>query len=79
MAQFHMDLTDDKGFFCGKILADLGATVIKVETPGGDASRAIAGRRASIRGSMRDIISYVILACPESKRTIKNKSKVIEL
>jgi benzylsuccinate CoA-transferase BbsE subunit len=36
-----LDLTDEKGFLCGKILGDLGADVIKVERPGGDASRDI--------------------------------------
>jgi crotonobetainyl-CoA:carnitine CoA-transferase CaiB-like acyl-CoA transferase len=36
-----LDLTDDKGFLCGKILADLGVNVIKVERPGGDPSRYI--------------------------------------
>jgi len=36
-----LDLTDDKGFLCGKILADLGADVIKVEKPGGDKARNI--------------------------------------
>lgn len=34
-----LDLTDDRGFLCGKILGDLGAEVIKIERPGGDTSR----------------------------------------
>jgi benzylsuccinate CoA-transferase BbsE subunit len=38
-----LDLTDDKGFLCGKILADLGVNVIKVERPGGDPSRMMGG------------------------------------
>jgi crotonobetainyl-CoA:carnitine CoA-transferase CaiB-like acyl-CoA transferase len=38
-----LDLTDDKGFLCGKILADLGVNVIKVEKPGGDPSRNVGG------------------------------------
>jgi crotonobetainyl-CoA:carnitine CoA-transferase CaiB-like acyl-CoA transferase len=38
-----LDLTDEKGFLCGKILADLGVNVIKVEQPGGDPSRNTGG------------------------------------
>ena len=34
-----LDLTDEKGHLCGKVLGDFGADVIKVEKPGGDASR----------------------------------------
>ncbi|MFC1535058.1 CaiB/BaiF CoA transferase family protein [Thermodesulfobacteriota bacterium] len=36
-----LDLTDERGFLCGKILGDLGADVIKVERPGGDPARRI--------------------------------------
>lgn len=49
MAELHgmlspyrvLDLTDEKGFLCGKLLGDLGADVIKVERPGGDPGRSI--------------------------------------
>ncbi|MDD5190530.1 MAG: CoA transferase [Dehalococcoidales bacterium] len=34
-----LDLTDEKGYLCGKILGDLGAEVIKIEPPGGDPGR----------------------------------------
>ena len=29
-----LDLTDEKGLFCGKVLGDFGADVIKIEKPG---------------------------------------------
>ncbi len=36
-----LDLADEKGLLCGKILGDMGADVIKVEKPGGDPARSI--------------------------------------
>ncbi len=36
-----LDLTDQKGFACGKILAAMGVETIKVEKPGGDPARLI--------------------------------------
>ena len=35
-----LDLTDAKGFLCGRILGDMGADVVKIEPPGGDPDRA---------------------------------------
>jgi len=36
-----LDLTDEKGFLCGRILGDFGVDVVKIEPPGGDPSRNI--------------------------------------
>lgn len=36
-----LDLADEKGMLCARLLGDLGADVIKVERPGGDAGRNI--------------------------------------
>jgi crotonobetainyl-CoA:carnitine CoA-transferase CaiB-like acyl-CoA transferase len=36
-----LDLTDEKGLLCGKILGDMGADVIKIERPGGDPARNV--------------------------------------
>ena len=36
-----LDIADEKGVLCGKLMADMGAEVIKVEAPGGDATRKV--------------------------------------
>ena len=36
-----LDLTDERGLLCGKILGDLGANVVQVEPPGGSPARQV--------------------------------------
>jgi benzylsuccinate CoA-transferase BbsE subunit len=35
-----LELADETGVYCGKLLADMGADVLKIEPPGGDETRA---------------------------------------
>jgi crotonobetainyl-CoA:carnitine CoA-transferase CaiB-like acyl-CoA transferase len=62
-----LDLTDESGFLAGKILGDLGADVVKVEPPGGDA----VGRRPPYLAGVADRErSLSWLALNTSKRGI---------
>jgi crotonobetainyl-CoA:carnitine CoA-transferase CaiB-like acyl-CoA transferase len=36
-----LELADEKGQFCGKLMADLAADVIKIEPPGGQSTRSV--------------------------------------
>ena len=36
-----LELVDEKGQFCGKLLGDLGADVVKIEPPGGEPCRHV--------------------------------------
>jgi crotonobetainyl-CoA:carnitine CoA-transferase CaiB-like acyl-CoA transferase len=62
-----LDLSDERGFLAGKILGDLGADVVKIEPPGGDAVR----RRGPYLGGVEDPErSLPFLALNTSKRGI---------
>ena len=36
-----LELADEKGHFCGKLMGDLGADVVKIEPPGGERTRRV--------------------------------------
>ena len=42
-----VDLADVRGELCGRVLADLGADVVRVEPPGGARSRRLAPESAA--------------------------------
>ena len=62
-----LDLTDEKGFLCGRVLADLGADVIKIEPPAGDPIRS---RGPFVGGAPDPERSIPWLAYNASKRGI---------
>jgi len=62
-----LDLTDEKGALCGKIFADMGADVIKVEPPQGCSSRAIPPFLDDIPGPDR---SFYAIAYHAGKRSV---------
>jgi benzylsuccinate CoA-transferase BbsE subunit len=62
-----LDLTNMTGFFCGKVLAEFGINVIKVEKPGGDPARSIGPFYHDIPNAEN---SLLWLAYNESKKGI---------
>lgn len=62
-----LDLTGEASSFCGKILAQLGVDVIKVERPGGDPSRNIGPFYHDIQDPEKSLYWF---AYNESKRGI---------
>ena len=63
-----LDLTGPLGYLAGKVLADLGADVIKVEPPGGDPSRAWPPHLAGPNGSPPQ--SFFWLSANAGKRSL---------
>ncbi len=62
-----LDLADESGAYCGKLLADMGADVIKIETPGGDATRRVPPFRS---GAAHPDASLFFLYMNTSKRGV---------
>lgn len=62
-----LDLTDEKGLLCGKILADLGADVIQVEKPEGNPARKLPPFFEDVAGPER---SLYWLAFSAGKRSV---------
>jgi benzylsuccinate CoA-transferase BbsE subunit len=62
-----LDLADEKGALCGKIFADLGADVIKVEPPGGCSTRRIPPFLEDIPGPDRSLYA---IAYHAGKRSV---------
>lgn len=50
-----LDVSDERGFLAGKILAELGADVVKVEPPGGDPARQVGPFLAGQPGPERSL------------------------
>lgn len=53
-----LDLADEKGLFCGKLLSDLGADVIKIERPQGDPAREIGPFVDDVPGPERSLFWF---------------------
>jgi len=53
-----LDLTGPLGWLCGRILADLGVEVVKVEPPGGEPERVLAPRWRAPDGRERGLFWY---------------------
>jgi benzylsuccinate CoA-transferase BbsE subunit len=62
-----LDLADEKGVLCGKIFADMGADVIKVEPPAGCSTRAFPPFLDDTPGPDR---SFYAIAYHAGKRSV---------
>ena len=58
-----LDLTDEKGLFCGQLLAQFGADVIKIEPPGGDTKSRIGPFYKDINDPEKSLYWFSLLRC----------------
>ncbi len=63
-----LDLADDSGAYCGKLLADLGADVVKIEPPGGDPGRSRPPLRSDAEAN--GLVGLPFLYWNTSKRSL---------
>ena len=62
-----LDLTDERGMLCGRMLADLGADVIQIEPPAGSSARRLAPFLGDEPGAERSLFWWSYAA---NKRSI---------
>ncbi len=62
-----LDLTDARGWMCGKLMGDMGADVIKIEPPGGDPGRHIGPYYRDEKDPEKSLYWF---ACNSSKRGV---------
>src|SRR5437764_1144082 len=43
-----VDMSDERGLFCGMVLGDLGADVVRIEPPGGNKARLVSPAGAGV-------------------------------
>ncbi len=63
-----LDLGGESGAYCGKLFADMGADVVLVEPPGGDASRWLPP--LWLDAPSRDRVGLSFLYCNTNKRSV---------
>jgi crotonobetainyl-CoA:carnitine CoA-transferase CaiB-like acyl-CoA transferase len=75
-----LDLTDERGFLCGKMLADLGVEVVLVEPPGGSTLRAERFAWASYARNKQSLVADLETAagCAELRELARRADFFIE-
>src|SRR5258705_1265268 len=84
-----LELADESGVYCGKLLADMGADVIKIEPPGGDRTRALPPIWHEQPGPDRGLFFLYMntskrgvtldLACPEGQALFRRLAATADL